>query len=104
MFNGTGSGPFKGDKRSGAAIIGRQFARPHLCFAMILSTHAVVGGAIASLGPSDPILAAAAGFASYFAIDAIPHWDYPLRSISEVGQSADAIQFGLGPAMSPEQN
>jgi hypothetical protein len=58
------------------------------CFAMILSTHAVVGGAIASLVPSDPILAAAAGFASHFAIDAIPHWDYPLRSIS-VGKGAD---------------
>ena len=55
---------------------------------MILSTHAVVGGAIASLVPSDPILAAAAGFASHFAIDAIPHWDYPLRSIS-VGKGAD---------------
>jgi hypothetical protein len=55
---------------------------------MILSTHAVVGGAIASLVPSDPILAAAAGFVSHFAIDAIPHWDYPLRSIS-VGKGAD---------------
>ena len=31
---------------------------------------------------------AAAGFASHFAIDAIPHWDYPLRSIS-VGKGAD---------------
>src|ERR1700758_4501628 len=55
---------------------------------MILSTHAMVGGAIASLFPSDPILAVAAGFASHFVIDAIPHWDYPLRSIS-VGKGAD---------------
>ena len=45
---------------------------------MILSTHAVVGGAIASLCPSHPILVAVAAFASHFAIDAIPHWDYPL--------------------------
>jgi hypothetical protein len=55
---------------------------------MILSTHAIVGGAIASLFPSHPILVAAAGFASHFAIDAIPHWDYPLRSIS-VAKGAD---------------
>lgn len=49
---------------------------------MILSTHAVVGAALASLMPSQPIAAFAAGFASHFVIDAIPHWDYPLRSIS----------------------
>ncbi|WP_027548454.1 hypothetical protein [Bradyrhizobium sp. WSM2254] len=48
---------------------------------MILSTHAVVGGAIASLLPSHPVLVAVAAFASHFAIDAIPHWDYPLRAI-----------------------
>src|SRR6516225_11831962 len=44
---------------------------------MILSTHAIVGGTIASLFPSHPALVVAAGFASHFAIDAIPHWDYP---------------------------
>jgi hypothetical protein len=49
---------------------------------MILSTHAIVGGAVASLFPSHPILVIALGFASHFAIDAIPHWDYPLQSIS----------------------
>jgi len=61
---------------------------------MILSTHAIVGGAIASLFPSHPILVAAAGFASHFAIDAIPHWDYPLRSIS-VGKTADNRQLTI---------
>jgi len=50
---------------------------------MILSTHAVVGGAIASFIPLHPLLVAVAGFASHFAIDAIPHWDYRLRSQSE---------------------
>jgi hypothetical protein len=49
---------------------------------MILSTHAVVGGALASLIPSHPVAAFAVGFASHFAIDAIPHWDYPLASVS----------------------
>jgi hypothetical protein len=54
---------------------------------MILSTHAIVGGALASLFPSNPVAIIAAGFASHFAIDAIPHWDYRLRSIS-VGPGA----------------
>jgi hypothetical protein len=49
---------------------------------MILSTHAVVGGAVASLFPSHPVLVVVLGFASHFAIDAIPHWDYPLHAIS----------------------
>jgi hypothetical protein len=49
---------------------------------MILSTHAIVGGAVASLLPSHPVLVAMLGFASHFLIDAIPHWDYPLQSIS----------------------
>jgi hypothetical protein len=55
---------------------------------MILSTHAIVGGAIASFIPTHPALALVAGFASHFAIDAIPHWDYPLRSIA-IGTGAD---------------
>jgi len=55
---------------------------------MILSTHAIVGGAVASLITSHPGLVAVVGFASHFAIDAIPHWDYPLQSIS-VGPGAD---------------
>ena len=54
---------------------------------MILCTHAIVGGALASLFPSHPVVVVAVGFASHFVIDAIPHWDYPLRSIS-VGPGA----------------
>jgi hypothetical protein len=49
---------------------------------MILSTHAVVGAALASLMPSHPVAAFVVGFASHFVIDSIPHWDYPLQSIS----------------------
>ena len=48
---------------------------------MILATHAIVGAAIASQIPNHPIAALVAGIASQFAVDAIPHWDYPLRSI-----------------------
>lgn len=43
---------------------------------MTLTTHALVGAAAASLFPSEPYLAFAAGFVSHLAIDAIPHWDY----------------------------
>ena len=49
---------------------------------MILSTHAVIGAAIGAYVPSNPALALALGFASHFALDAIPHWDYPIRSAS----------------------
>jgi len=52
---------------------------------MTLTTHALVGAAAASLFPEHPYFAFAAGFASHFAIDAIPHWDYGeyLHSFSE---------------------
>lgn len=49
---------------------------------MILSTHALVGAAIANMFPSHPGVAFAVGFASHFALDAIPHADYPIRSAS----------------------
>jgi hypothetical protein len=55
---------------------------------LILSTHAIIGGAVASLFPSHPVFIAIAGFASHFAIDAIPRWDYPLQVIS-VKRGAD---------------
>jgi hypothetical protein len=47
---------------------------------MILSTHAIAGAAIASFLPSHPTAAFVLGFASHFVLDAIPHWDYPIRS------------------------
>ena len=57
---------------------------------MILSTHAVVGGAIASLMPGHPAVAFVVGVANHFAIDAIPHVDYPLYSIT-VRRSAPSV-------------
>jgi hypothetical protein len=44
---------------------------------MILTTHAIVGGALASFLPSHPVAAFVAGFASHFDSDAIPRVDYP---------------------------
>src|SRR5262249_4316826 len=49
---------------------------------MILSTHAIVGAAIASFLPSHSTTAFVLGFASHFVLDTIPHWDYPIRSAS----------------------
>jgi hypothetical protein len=39
---------------------------------MILSTHAIVGAAIASFLPSHPTTAFVLGFGSHFVLDAIP--------------------------------
>jgi len=47
---------------------------------MTLATHAVVGGAAASLFPSHPVMAFLVGFSSHFVLDAIPHWDYKILS------------------------
>jgi hypothetical protein len=47
---------------------------------MTLATHAIAGAAIASLIPHHPVAAFFAGFASHFALDAIPHYDYPIYS------------------------
>jgi hypothetical protein len=49
---------------------------------MILTTHAVVGAALASFVPSHPAAAFVLGFASHFILDAIPHVDYPIKSRS----------------------
>jgi hypothetical protein len=52
---------------------------------MTLTTHAVFGATVASFFPGNPqgaVIAFCAAFASHFALDAIPHWDYPIRSAS----------------------
>lgn len=52
---------------------------------MTLTAHALAGAAAASLFPQQPAVAFVAGFASHFAMDAIPHWDYKLLSKKETG-------------------
>jgi hypothetical protein len=49
---------------------------------MVLSTHALVGAGIGAHFSSSPAVAMTFGFASHFVLDAIPHWDYPIRSAS----------------------
>lgn len=50
---------------------------------MVLSVHTLVGGALSATLPLSPIASLAVGFVSHFVLDAIPHSDYPLQSISK---------------------
>ena len=50
---------------------------------MILVTHAVGGAAASLLLKTHPVLGFFAGFASHFVLDAIPHYIYPLSSITK---------------------
>ncbi|MDE1924654.1 MAG: hypothetical protein KGH79_00530 [Patescibacteria group bacterium] len=65
---------------------------------MTLTTHAIVGAAAASLFPAQPIAAFAAGFASHFAIDAIPHWDYEPASAVKDKHNPLATDMIIGKA------
>lgn len=49
---------------------------------MILTTHAIAGAAVASLNPTRPISGFFAGFVLHFILDAIPHWEYKIKSDS----------------------
>ncbi len=48
---------------------------------MTLTTHAIVGAAVATIIPTHPAAGFVFGFTSHFVLDAIPHWDYSLRSL-----------------------
>lgn len=50
---------------------------------MTLTTHALIGVSAASFLPKYPLLAFSAAFLSHFIIDAIPHWDYPIKSLEQ---------------------
>ena len=63
---------------------------------MILSTHAIVGAAIASFLPSHPATAFVLGFGSHFVLDAIPHWDYPISSASVNPKIGAPLTFDRG--------
>ncbi len=50
---------------------------------MVLSVHTLVGGALGAVLPVSPVASFAIGFVSHFILDAIPHSDYPLQSLSK---------------------
>jgi hypothetical protein len=60
---------------------------------LTLTTHAIVGAAIASVLPAYPAMGIAAAFASHFLLDAIPHWDYPILSDSVNPNVAAAMKY-----------
>ena len=60
---------------------------------LTLTTHAIFGAAIAAVIPTHPYLAVSAAFVSHFLLDAIPHWDYPLRSSSMKPGVVAAMKF-----------
>ncbi len=47
---------------------------------MVLTPHSIAGAAIASFFKLNPFTAFFAGFLSHFFLDAVPHWDYKLKS------------------------
>ena len=63
---------------------------------MVLTTHAVVGGAIGRLISTNPILAFVVGFLSHFVLDVVPHWDYPLESKTSDTRGVNQLHFRLG--------
>ncbi|MDB5254000.1 MAG: hypothetical protein JWL80_66 [Parcubacteria group bacterium] len=60
---------------------------------MVLSTHAVVGAAVATLIPTHPILGGVLAIVSHFALDAIPHWDYKVLSDSLTPDRHGKLRF-----------
>jgi len=63
---------------------------------MIFVTHGVVGGALGAAMRTHPLLAFTAGFASHFILDAFPHWQYKLESITHDPKSALSGDFAIG--------
>ncbi len=64
---------------------------------MILATHAIVGAAVAHLFPHHPVIGFLLACASHFVLDAIPHWDYHLRSLEskkEFGRGRPDMAWG----------
>lgn len=49
-----------------------------------MATHSIVGANVAVILQANPALAGVAALVSHFVLDAIPHWDYQLKSSSSV--------------------
>jgi hypothetical protein len=50
---------------------------------MTLTTHAIVGAAVAQFFPGHPVAAFVAGFLSHLCLDSLPHRDYDLVSLKK---------------------
>ena len=66
---------------------------------MTFGTHMVVAAAVALPVLHNPAAAFAVGLASHYVVDAIPHWDWPLKSLEkkpEEGHFASTVNFSFG--------
>ena len=63
---------------------------------MTLTTHAVVGAAVAQVFPQWPVAAFCAGFVSHLVIDSLPHWDYRPKSIKKDPNDRLATDMVIG--------
>ncbi len=68
---------------------------------MTLATHIVIAGAITRpIASAHPALLFLVSLASHYLADAIPHWDYDIRSIDEKNkENADAIRLNFSDRM-----
>jgi len=60
---------------------------------MTLTTHSVAGALISQVFISTPYVGLPLAFVSHFALDAIPHWDYKLHSLSKDENNPKALIF-----------
>jgi hypothetical protein len=63
---------------------------------MTLATHGVVGSLVAQSLAWNPFLAIPIAFLSHFVLDAIPHWDYQLHSVSGDYNDSMTWKFSYG--------
>ena len=75
---------------------------------MILISHALIGASAARIISSNPLAAFIVGWASHYVADAIPHWQYHLKSLMKepgsdrttIGMARDityvGLDFGIG--------
>ena len=68
---------------------------------MTLATHIVIAGAITRpIAGAHPALLFLVSLASHYLADAIPHWDYDIRSVpDEHKQNPDAIRWNFSDRM-----
>lgn len=63
---------------------------------MTLAAHSVVGATVVKVLPFNPFLAIFLAFMSHFVLDAIPHWDYPLKSAVKTTGDVAGVKFLKG--------
>lgn len=63
---------------------------------MNLTSHALVGAAVAQVFPNHPLIAFWGAFGSHFVLDMVPHFDFTLYSSSKDGDDEMTRRLGWG--------